>query len=347
MILCRDRAGAVHVFLNSCRHRGMKVCRYDDGNTPLFTCPYHGWSYATDGRLVGVPILQRGAITRSSTNRNGAWSRWPQLCCYKGTVWATWDPDAPPFLEYLGDFGRYLDLILDGWDGSEGGTGVLGGIHKWRIPCNWKFAAENFCGDTLPQHQPSLGRPGRHRPERQRTARHAGAARGPPPEVAFHERGHQPASTFFRKARPVPPSYQHSPDRRRIFRPLREERPPQAASAARLIGSAGEIFPNTSFHARQPRTIAVWHPRGTHQTEVWRWSSWTSDAPRGQGLPAPLLHALFRPGGHDRAGRHGELELRPPPAEGPSRAAIPTATSRASATRSRITSPRGCASPAR
>jgi len=42
VILCRDRAGEVHVFLNSCRHRGMKVCRYDEGNTTVFTCPYHG-----------------------------------------------------------------------------------------------------------------------------------------------------------------------------------------------------------------------------------------------------------------------------------------------------------------
>jgi phenylpropionate dioxygenase-like ring-hydroxylating dioxygenase large terminal subunit len=33
VILCRDAQGAVHVFLNSCRHRGMKVCRYEQGNT--------------------------------------------------------------------------------------------------------------------------------------------------------------------------------------------------------------------------------------------------------------------------------------------------------------------------
>src|SRR6059036_4194512 len=58
VILCRDRAGAVHVFLNSCRHRGMKVCRYNEGNTAVFTCPYHGWSYGTDGRLVGVPFAK-------------------------------------------------------------------------------------------------------------------------------------------------------------------------------------------------------------------------------------------------------------------------------------------------
>ena len=49
VILSRDRDNTVHVFLNSCRHRGMKVCRYDEGNTPVFTCPYHGWSYAGDG----------------------------------------------------------------------------------------------------------------------------------------------------------------------------------------------------------------------------------------------------------------------------------------------------------
>jgi phenylpropionate dioxygenase-like ring-hydroxylating dioxygenase large terminal subunit len=47
VILCRDKRGSIHVFLNSCRHRGMKVCRYDQGNTSLFTCPYHSWSYTT------------------------------------------------------------------------------------------------------------------------------------------------------------------------------------------------------------------------------------------------------------------------------------------------------------
>ena len=58
VILCRDRQGEIHVFLNSCTHRGMKVCRYDEGNTPVFSCPYHGWSFATDGKLVGVPYFK-------------------------------------------------------------------------------------------------------------------------------------------------------------------------------------------------------------------------------------------------------------------------------------------------
>ena len=59
IILTRDRQGEIHAFLNSCMHRGMKVCRYDEGNTPVFTCPYHGWSYSLNGDLVGVPYFKQ------------------------------------------------------------------------------------------------------------------------------------------------------------------------------------------------------------------------------------------------------------------------------------------------
>src|ERR1700757_331342 len=101
VILCRDRAGKVHVFLNSCRHRGMKVCRYDDGNAAVFTCPYHGWSYGTDGALVGVPFFREAYHSELDRSKYRL-VEVPQLCSYKGTVWANWDPKAPPFLEHLG-----------------------------------------------------------------------------------------------------------------------------------------------------------------------------------------------------------------------------------------------------
>ena len=146
VILCRDREGEIHVFLNSCTHRGMKVCRYDEGNTPVFSCPYHGWSFATDGKLVGVPYFKdayKGELDKSQWGLIEV----PQLCVYKGTVWANWDKDAPSFEEYLGGYKTYLDFLLDTWDGAGGETEVFGGIEKWVIPCNWKFPSENFIGD--------------------------------------------------------------------------------------------------------------------------------------------------------------------------------------------------------
>src|SRR6185437_1333540 len=42
-ILLRDDDGEIRVFLNSCRHRGMRVCRTDRENTSFLRCPYHGW----------------------------------------------------------------------------------------------------------------------------------------------------------------------------------------------------------------------------------------------------------------------------------------------------------------
>ena len=114
VILCRDRAGELHIFLNSCMHRGMKVCRYDEGNTPIFTCPYHGWSFATDGALVGVPFY-KDAYHEELDKSQWSLIRVPKMTNYKGGIWATWDADAPDFLEYIGDFRTYLDILFDGW----------------------------------------------------------------------------------------------------------------------------------------------------------------------------------------------------------------------------------------
>ena len=278
VILCRDRAGEVHVFLNSCRHRGMKVCRYDEGNTAVFTCPYHGWSYGTDGRLVGVPYFREAYHSRLDRAQWGL-VEVAQLARYKGTVWATWDPAAPSFFDYLGDFRRYLDLSLDGWDGSEGGSEVLGGVQKWLIPCNWKFPAENFSGDSY--HNIS------HRSVDLAGIGPSGAGRrdmaeltiGRKLHVCMPDRGHQTIVYLLPHDRPTPPSYQHSPVVSEYFAHCEEERRRKRGEWARLIGSPGEIFPNTALHPRQPRTIAVWHPRGTHQTEVWRWYLVDSGAP--------------------------------------------------------------------
>jgi phenylpropionate dioxygenase-like ring-hydroxylating dioxygenase large terminal subunit len=279
VILCRDRAREVHVFLNSCRHRGMKVCRYDEGSTPVFTCPYHGWSYSTDGKLVGVPYFREayhGTLDRSQWGLVEV----AQMCNYKGAIWANWDPAAPSFPEYLGGFACYLDLTLDSWDGGEGGIEVLGGIQKWLIPCNWKFPAENFSGDSY--HNIShrsvdlvgIGPSGSGR----RDTRERELARRL--QVSFYDRGHQTGIYVLPHGQPVPPAYAHSPVVSEYFTYCETERRKRQGEWGRVIGSPGEVFPNIALHPRQPRTIAVWQPRGAHRTECWRWYFVDKTAPQ-------------------------------------------------------------------
>ena len=278
VILCRDREGKVHVFLNSCRHRGMKVCRYDEGNTPVFTCPYHGWSYSTDGKLVGVPFYK---VAYHEKLDKGKWGlvEVPQAYNYKETIWATWDESAPPFLEYVGDFKLYLDLLLDTWDGREGGTEVFGGIEKWIVPCNWKFPAENFIGDryhNISHRSVDIVGIGPSGGERRDTPERL---RAQAPDICFPERGHG-TICYLRTEDIHLPAYQSSPVVAEYFKYCEEGRKQRKGQLSRLIGGAGTIFPNMSFLARQPRTIAVWHPRGPDKTEVWRWFLVDKDAPR-------------------------------------------------------------------
>ncbi|MDP1670981.1 MAG: Rieske 2Fe-2S domain-containing protein, partial [Alphaproteobacteria bacterium] len=56
VLVVRQKDASIRVFLNQCRHRGMKLCRADAGNARSFTCSYHGWAYNTAGDLVSVPF---------------------------------------------------------------------------------------------------------------------------------------------------------------------------------------------------------------------------------------------------------------------------------------------------
>jgi len=51
VVMVRQPDKSIKVFLNQCRHRGMRICRTDAGNAKAFTCSYHGWAYDIAGKL--------------------------------------------------------------------------------------------------------------------------------------------------------------------------------------------------------------------------------------------------------------------------------------------------------
>lgn len=55
VIVIRGDDGEVRAFANVCRHRGSRLVDGTGGCARRLTCPYHGWTYAADGRLIGVP----------------------------------------------------------------------------------------------------------------------------------------------------------------------------------------------------------------------------------------------------------------------------------------------------
>jgi phenylpropionate dioxygenase-like ring-hydroxylating dioxygenase large terminal subunit len=138
-ILIRDDEGIVRAFLNSCRHRGMRICRTDRANVTFLRCPYHGWAYRNNGELLKAACEDHygpGELVKDELGLIPV----AQLASYQGLVFATWDPAAPPLEEYLGDVRWYLDIVF----GRTGGVEVVGTPQIWDVETSWKFATDNF-----------------------------------------------------------------------------------------------------------------------------------------------------------------------------------------------------------
>jgi len=257
VLVVRDGRGRIRAFLNVCRHRGNRLCRADDGNAASFTCAYHGWTYGNDGRLIGVPQLQEaycGALEREQ------WGLTPVagLEAYKGLLFATFDPQAPPLREYLGAMTWYLDTFFDR---REGGVEVIGGMHKWAIPCNWKFPAENFAGD------------GYHVPWSHLSAVRTGSGgdfrvnADPGGRMLSPGNGHGIIAVGA-DVLADPPAPEILAYEAEIALEIRKRLGPRLD---RIKPVAGTVFPNFSILRPTSRTFRIWHPRGPHRTEVWAW----------------------------------------------------------------------------
>ena len=57
LVVVRDKQGAIRGFYNVCRHRGSRLIEDQNGQCATIQCPYHAWTYALDGRLIGAPHM--------------------------------------------------------------------------------------------------------------------------------------------------------------------------------------------------------------------------------------------------------------------------------------------------
>jgi 3-phenylpropionate/trans-cinnamate dioxygenase alpha subunit len=252
IIAVKDNSGKIRVFLNACRHRGMKLCREDLGNTKFFTCPYHGWTYDLNGKLIGIP---RGKLLYLDKIDTEKWNliEVKNVVNYKGFIWASWNP-IKSFEDYLGGMKYYLDLFIER---HEGKLEIYGGIQKWIIPTNWKIPAENFIGDSY------------HAPITHESAVKLGL-RLPYTDADFElytGNGHGFGGQKGGIGRNTVSESEHV----KLLVEGIEKLTKKYGEFVRDIMPMGHvtIFPNFSMLDLYPYTfIRVWHPRGPFNTEV-------------------------------------------------------------------------------
>ena len=134
IILARGRDGELRAFFNVCRHRGTRMCREAAGRfSETIQCPYHAWTYAIDGSLIGAPQMRdvAGFDKKDFGLHQAVVAEW------EGFVFVNVGDDPQPFDEWfapmLGRLSRF---------GIE--TLQIGHSVTYDVHANWKLVFQNY-----------------------------------------------------------------------------------------------------------------------------------------------------------------------------------------------------------
>ncbi len=136
VIVVRGRDGDLHAHRNVCRHRGARLCDEQEGRFKgAIKCPYHAWSYAHDGALIGTPNVEADDIDRA------ALSLWQaRVAVWEGCVFVSLAESGPSLEEWLGD---QLDPPLR-FASHRVGTLRIGQRTSVEVAANWKILIDNY-----------------------------------------------------------------------------------------------------------------------------------------------------------------------------------------------------------
>lgn len=141
VVITRDKQGELNALINACSHRGAMLCRRKRDNRTTLTCPFHGWTFSNDGKLLKVKD-PRGAGYPEQFNTAGSHdlTRVARFENYRGFLFGSLNPDVRPLVEHLGETTKVIDMIVDQ---SPEGLEVLRGSSTYTYDGNWKLQAEN------------------------------------------------------------------------------------------------------------------------------------------------------------------------------------------------------------
>ncbi len=161
LIVVRHSEGddGIRVLMNRCSHKGSRVVSAPCGNTgKVFRCPYHAWTYRTDGSLLNFPVKQgyEGTAVRECESGRGLVAI-DNVRVHRGFIFARINPAGPGFEDYFGDSLSSIDNMAD--RSPEGELEIAGGCLRYAHPCNWKMFIENLNDTMHPMvvHESSAG----------------------------------------------------------------------------------------------------------------------------------------------------------------------------------------------
>lgn len=159
VIQVRHSDGEIYVLYNRCPHKGTKIAIDRAGNTgKFFRCPYHAWSFKTDGCLLAIPLRKGYEETGLAQTENiKGMKAVGAVKVYRGFVFVRLASDGIGFDEFFGDSLSSIDNMVD--RAPTGRLEISGPPLRYMHNCNWKMLVENQTDTCHPMvaHESSAG----------------------------------------------------------------------------------------------------------------------------------------------------------------------------------------------
>ena len=133
ILMTRGADGQIHAFVNMCSHRGAIIVDEGCGQAKGFKCPYHGWSYDTEGRLISV----FDAKNFGEFDKSGYGLTELPAAERAGLIWVTLTPDSKVDID---DFLAGYDSVL----GDLGFADCYVAGRQTLVGPNWKVAYDGY-----------------------------------------------------------------------------------------------------------------------------------------------------------------------------------------------------------
>lgn len=159
VVMVRHSDGSIKVLHNRCPHKGVKVAGEGCGNTgKFFRCPYHAWTFRTDGKLLSIPLKKGYENTGfESCEASQGMAAVEAVKVYRDFVFCRLNPQGVSFEDFFGESLSTIDNMVD--RSPEGRLEVAGGVLRYMHNCNWKMLVDNQTDTCHPMvaHESSAG----------------------------------------------------------------------------------------------------------------------------------------------------------------------------------------------
>jgi len=159
VVMVRHSDDSIKVLHNRCPHKGVKVAGEGCGNTgKFFRCPYHAWTFKTDGSLLSIPLKNGYADTGfESCEASHGMAAVKNVHVYRDFVFCRLANEGISFEEFFGDSLSTIDNMVD--RSPVGKLEVAGGVLRYINNCNWKMLVDNQTDTCHPMvaHESSAG----------------------------------------------------------------------------------------------------------------------------------------------------------------------------------------------